>query len=494
MAFTGYQLCLVGGLGVWAGLTRPPDMSTAPILFDPHPDAKHAPPVSDAFSDYPGTISILPQRASRCHRAVDYTQLETTTPSLVVRLRSCWLRPCQAERLKRCHGNVPWGYMVLSVLQIRCTTPIAVDICRKRRQDVTRSDPPTPRPPAVDIAVADREVLMRGCHLASDSNTSASMPRQTSEPAPSRCGICHADVSLSHSKITYLSSMILQINYGDSQSSIQGYSSIIRILSDPTRCHGRLFALLATLPVAPPPELDGAVGSDTWERTLGSIGRLFSRARPLPARSAHPPRRALRGLPLASVSSALEGGWGGGAGTGRGWLSLGGTGAAQGCGTCDIAPRAVGTREVEVNAFAVGGACGESFVEGYALALRAFRRALAGAHYAPVLPMVANGSRPSFRSSMPVRAVAGLGDEGSGRLRRKMRHRSHKQLVACSPRARGGDDVEVSVPRARSGGRPPSKADSEVFLRVRADRDDHDVAQRGLGRVGVDARDEPPAR
>ncbi|KAJ7455169.1 hypothetical protein FB451DRAFT_1184499 [Mycena latifolia] len=66
---------------------------------DMHTDAKHAPPVSDAFSDYPGTISILPRHASRRHRAVDYTQLETTTP----------------ERLKRCHGNVPWGYVWSSV-------------------------------------------------------------------------------------------------------------------------------------------------------------------------------------------------------------------------------------------------------------------------------------------------------------------------------------------------------------------------------------------
>ncbi|KAJ7434597.1 hypothetical protein FB451DRAFT_1467496 [Mycena latifolia] len=61
--------------------------------------------------------------------------------------------------------------------------------------------------------------------------------------------------------------------------------------------------------------------------------------------------------------------------------------------------------------------------------------------------------------------------------------------VACSPRARGGDDVEVSVPRARSGGRPPPKADSEVVLRVRAQMRttasrNGDAVASVLGRVG----------
>ncbi|KAJ6574111.1 hypothetical protein B0H19DRAFT_1063111 [Mycena capillaripes] len=51
--------------------------------------------------------------------------------------------------------------------------------------------------------------------------------------------------------------------------------------------------------------------------------------------------------------------------------------------------------------------------------------------------------------SMPVRAVAGLGDgvaEGLGRLRREMRHQRQKQLARSPPARKGGDDVEASVP------------------------------------------------
>ncbi|KAJ7430865.1 hypothetical protein FB451DRAFT_461394, partial [Mycena latifolia] len=167
-------------------------------------------------------------------------------------------------------------------------------------------------------------------------------------------------------------------------------------------------------------------------------------------------------------------------------------------------------REVEVSAFAAGGAGGESFVEGYASSPRAIRRrsrasssfdeplasALAGTHYArppPVLPMLPNGSPASFRSSMPVRAVAGLGDgvaEGLGRLRREMRHQRQKQLAARSPRARGGDDVEASVPLAFDEEDedfalpPPSNADSEAFLRVHADREDDDALSATTSRNG----------
>ncbi|KAJ7256566.1 hypothetical protein C8J57DRAFT_1136067, partial [Mycena rebaudengoi] len=83
-------------------------------------------------------------------------------------------------------------------------------------------------------------------------------------------------------------------------------------------------------------------------------------------------------------------------------------------------------KEVEVSYSAGGGGGGgESFVEGYASSPRAIRRrsrtsstfdeplasALAGAHYAlppPVLPMLPNGSPSSFRSSIPIRTMAGL--------------------------------------------------------------------------------------
>ncbi|KAF8172576.1 hypothetical protein K438DRAFT_178568 [Mycena galopus ATCC 62051] len=169
-------------------------------------------------------------------------------------------------------------------------------------------------------------------------------------------------------------------------------------------------------------------------------------------------------------------------------------------------------REVEVSAFAFGPGADEAFVEGYGSSSspRAIRRrsraasssfdepllasALAGTHYRdarppPVLPMLPNGSPASsltFRSSMPVRAVTGLGDnvaEGLGRLRREMRHQRQKQLVR-SPSARKsvgrGDDVEASVPlefdeEDEDFAAPGVGDEEEVFLRVHADREDDDA-------------------
>ncbi|KAJ7496196.1 hypothetical protein B0H11DRAFT_1715875, partial [Mycena galericulata] len=166
-------------------------------------------------------------------------------------------------------------------------------------------------------------------------------------------------------------------------------------------------------------------------------------------------------------------------------------------------------REVEVSAFAAGAAGGESFVEGYASSPRAIQRrsrasssfdeplasALAGAHYArppPVLPMLPNGSPASFRSSMPIRAVAGLGDgvaEGLVRLRREMRHQRQKQLARSPPvRGKGGDDIDASVPlefdeEDEDFVVPPS-AETDVFLRVHADREDDDALSATTSRNG----------
>ncbi|KAJ6522464.1 hypothetical protein B0H19DRAFT_656027 [Mycena capillaripes] len=176
-------------------------------------------------------------------------------------------------------------------------------------------------------------------------------------------------------------------------------------------------------------------------------------------------------------------------------------------------------REVEVSAFALGpgtGAGGEAFVEGYGSSSpRAIRRrshvsssfdeplasALAGAHYRdarppPVLPMLPNGSPASFRSSMPVRAVAGLGDgvaEGLGRLRREMRHQRKKQLARSPPARKGGDDVEASVPlefdeEDEDFAVPPSAGGGEeVFLRVHADREDDDALSATTSRNGEES-------
>ncbi|KAJ6601752.1 hypothetical protein DFH09DRAFT_1125806 [Mycena vulgaris] len=172
-------------------------------------------------------------------------------------------------------------------------------------------------------------------------------------------------------------------------------------------------------------------------------------------------------------------------------------------------------REVEVSAFAAGGTGGESFVEGYASSPRAIRRrsrasssfdeplasALAGAHYArppPVLPMLPNGSPASFRSSIPVRAVAGLGDgvaEGLGRLRREMRHQRQRQRAANARSPKGGDDVEASVPLAfdeedEDFTPPPGTgagAGAEPFLRVHADREDDDALSATTSRNGGDS-------
>ncbi|KAJ7093606.1 hypothetical protein C8R44DRAFT_953299, partial [Mycena epipterygia] len=169
--------------------------------------------------------------------------------------------------------------------------------------------------------------------------------------------------------------------------------------------------------------------------------------------------------------------------------------------------------EVEVSAFAVGGAGGESFVEGFASSSpRAIRRrsrasssfdeplasALAGAHYArppPVLPMLPNGSPASFRSALPVRAVADGVAEGLGRLRREMRHQRQRQLAARSPPTRGGkggDDVEASVPlefdeEDEDFVVPPSAEGEEVFLRVHADREDDDALSATTSRNGGDS-------
>ncbi|KAJ7066843.1 hypothetical protein B0H15DRAFT_872223 [Mycena belliarum] len=168
-------------------------------------------------------------------------------------------------------------------------------------------------------------------------------------------------------------------------------------------------------------------------------------------------------------------------------------------------------REVEVSAFAQGPG-GEAFVEGYSYASspREIRRrsrnsasfdeplasALAGdAHYArppPVLPMLPNGSPASFRSSMPVRAVAGLGDgvaEGLGRLRREMRAQRQRQLAARSPRVKGGDDVEASVPlefdeEDEDFALPPQAQGEAPFLQVHADREDDDALSAGTSRNG----------
>ncbi|KAJ7637387.1 hypothetical protein DFH06DRAFT_655538 [Mycena polygramma] len=173
-------------------------------------------------------------------------------------------------------------------------------------------------------------------------------------------------------------------------------------------------------------------------------------------------------------------------------------------------------REVEVSAFALGpgsGAGGEAFVEGYGSSSpRAIRRrsrtsssfdeplasALAGTHYRdarppPVLPMLPNGSPASFRSSMPVRAVAGLGDgvaEGLGRLRREMRHQRQKQLARSPPTQprKGGDDVEASMPlefdEEDEDFALPAAGGEDVFLRVHADREDDDALSATTSRNG----------
>ncbi|KAJ6468146.1 hypothetical protein C8R47DRAFT_809941 [Mycena vitilis] len=173
-------------------------------------------------------------------------------------------------------------------------------------------------------------------------------------------------------------------------------------------------------------------------------------------------------------------------------------------------------REVEVSAFALGpgsGVGGEAFVEGYGSSSpRAIRRrsrtsssfdeplasALAGTHYRdarppPVLPMLPNGSPASFRSSMPVRAVAGLGDgvaEGLGRLRREMRHQRQKQLARSPPTQprKGGDDVEASMPlefdEEDEDFALPAASGEDVFLRVHADREDDDALSATTSRNG----------
>ncbi|KAJ7658132.1 hypothetical protein DFH06DRAFT_1196129 [Mycena polygramma] len=175
-------------------------------------------------------------------------------------------------------------------------------------------------------------------------------------------------------------------------------------------------------------------------------------------------------------------------------------------------------REVEVSAFALGpgsGMGGEAFVEGYDSssphAIRHRTRtsssfdaplasALAGTHYrnarpSPMLLMLPNGLPASFRSSMPVRAVAGLGQgvaQGLGRLRRdsEMRHQRQKQLAPTQPRM-GGDDVEASVPlqfdEEDEGLRCQQLGGEDVFMRVRADRRDDDALSATTSRNGEES-------
>jgi hypothetical protein len=114
--------------------------------------------------------------------------------------------------------------------------------------------------------------------------------------------------------------------------------------------------------------------------------------------------------------------------------------------------------------------------------------------------MLPNGSPRSFRSSMPVRAVAGLGDgvaEGLGRLRREMRHQRQKQLARSPPAPRrkasaGGDDIEASVPlefdeEDEDFAVPPRAGADDVFLRVHADREDDDALSATTSRNGEES-------
>ncbi|KAJ7223555.1 hypothetical protein GGX14DRAFT_513857 [Mycena pura] len=173
-------------------------------------------------------------------------------------------------------------------------------------------------------------------------------------------------------------------------------------------------------------------------------------------------------------------------------------------------------REVEVSGALTGG--GEAFVEGIGASSspRAIRRhsrasqasfdeplasALAGAQYPlppPVLPMLPNGTPSSFRSAIPVRAVAaGLGDgvaEGLGRLRREMRHQRQRQRARSPARkgGGGGDDMEASVPLEFDEededfvGIQPSQAES--YMRVHGDREDDDALSTAtMSRNGEDS-------
>ncbi|KAJ7652853.1 hypothetical protein DFH06DRAFT_1330941 [Mycena polygramma] len=143
----------------------------------------------------------------------------------------------------------------------------------------------------------------------------------------------------------------------------------------------------------------------------------------------------------------------------------------------------------------------EAFVEGYAssspreyraphphfLVLRqtARRHSLPLARPPPVLPVLPDGSPALFRSSMPVRAVAGLGDcvaEGLGRLRREMRHQRQKQ--PC----KGGNEVEASVPlEFDEYFAVPAPGGEDVFLRLHADREDDDALSATTSRNGEES-------
>jgi len=136
----------------------------------------------------------------------------------------------------------------------------------------------------------------------------------------------------------------------------------------------------------------------------------------------------------------------------------------------DIAgPKIEVRREVEVSAYATSGAVGESFVEGFSTSPHerirsrnsaSFDEPLAsalagGLQYPlppPILPMFPNGmpnSKPkSFRNSIPIRTMAGIGDgmsEGLGRLRKEM-HRHRAARLSPPPLRDGEGSIAGSVP------------------------------------------------
>ncbi|KAJ7465586.1 hypothetical protein FB451DRAFT_1402612 [Mycena latifolia] len=174
--------------------------------------------------------------------------------------------------------------------------------------------------------------------------------------------------------------------------------------------HGRLLTFLALPPTARSPDLDGARGSDTLACTLSSsISCFFSRSA---LASAAGPSVRSPAEALASGSSA----W---------WISQ------EGCATCMHSRR--GARPWACSARGVAHGLE---VEVSARASSSFDKALAsalpGADYAqppPVLPMLPDGSPPSFRSSMPVRAlvddisVVGFLDEEQAAMRAEAERR-----------------------------------------------------------------------
>ncbi|KIJ91844.1 hypothetical protein K443DRAFT_685707 [Laccaria amethystina LaAM-08-1] len=125
-------------------------------------------------------------------------------------------------------------------------------------------------------------------------------------------------------------------------------------------------------------------------------------------------------------------------------------------------------KEVEVNTFSstiTEGGAGESFVEGsFSSAPRHIRSfstscdeplasaLTAGFNHSPqsnqaIIPMFPNGTpgpKPeSFKSSIPIRTMAGFGDgmsEGFGRIRREIQHKAKSPLLA--PRSDGSVPLE----------------------------------------------------